>query len=126
MSLQAIRDIRIQRKKPDSVLTVVVGQSPKLWLGDPTLIELRPGSLPRLMDWRPVVGLWTAFYMLTTDWTVLDSAITCASDAGAKLFGFVDKGIGYPLALPADAGDSDFNFDATQTLQRIWDSLCKP
>lgn len=125
MSLQAIRDMRMQRKKPADVLTVVIGEAPQFWKDDASLIELRPGCQPTMLDWRPVVGLWTAFYMLKPDWTVMDAAIGSAHAAGAKLFGFVHAGVGYPLALAIDQNDKKFNNDARQRLQEIWESLCK-
>jgi len=124
MSLQAIRDMRMQRAKPSTVLTVVVGDAPKHWKDDPALIELKPGCQPRLMDWRPVVGLWAAFYLLKPDWTVMDAAVDCAAAAGAKLYGFVHAGVGYPLAVPLDPSDTKFIKLATYNLQDIWNSLC--
>lgn len=121
MSLNAIRDLRIKRMKPSNLVTVVIGTAPALWRGDSELIELPPGSQPRLMDWRPVVGLWTAFYMVKPDWLVMDAAIDCASKAGAKLFGFVHAGQAHPLAT---FDKPDDNKKAAFLMRAEWEALC--
>ena len=122
MSLTAIRDMRIKRVKPTNLVTVIIGTAPALWRGDSEVIELPSGSQPSLMDWRPVVGLWTAFYMLKPDWFVFDAAIECASKAGAKLFGFAHAGRAYSLAKFLNTDDEN---RATLLMSNEWSDLCK-
>lgn len=121
MSLSDILSMRMNRAKPKHLVTVVIGTAPALWKGDATLIELPAGSQPRLMDWRPVVGLWTVFYMLTPDWTVMDAAIDCADTAGAKLFGFVHKGIAHTLCAFDKPGEEQ---RAKYLMKTEWESIC--
>lgn len=105
MTLQDIRTMRLQRVKPTGVVSVVVGHAGKSHKSDPTVIELKPGAQPGLMDWRPTVGLWVAFYHLETDWPVMDAAIAAADAAGAKLFGYAGENEGHSLCdfkNPAD------------------------
>ena len=122
MSLTAIRDMRIKRVKPANLVTVIVGTAPALWRGDNEVIELPSGSQPSLMDWRPVVGLWTVFYMIKPDWFVMDAAVECASKAGAKLFGFVHAGQAHSLAKFSDADDER---QAKLMMWNQWSGLCK-
>ena len=122
MSLQAIRDMRLQRQKPKAVLSVVVGKAPSFCRRDADVIELPRGSQPGLMDWRPVVGLWVAFYLVDKDWTVMDAAVKAAEAAGAKLLGIATDGKAYPLATFADA-------EAEQKMMRLMcrelEAMCK-
>ena len=61
MSLVDIRTMRINRVKPKNFVMVIIGNAPKAYKSDLEVIELPVGCQPKLMDWRPVVGLWTAF-----------------------------------------------------------------
>lgn len=122
MSLQAIRDMRMQRQKPSAILSIIIGEAPKGWKSDANLIELRPGCQPALMDWRPVVGLWTAFYMLTPDWAVMDAAVDAATKAGAKLFGFVHAGKAHTLC---DFDKPENEKRAAFLMRAEWEALCK-
>ena len=122
MSLNAIRDLRIKRVKPTNIVTVIIGTAPALWRSDSEVIELPMGSQPSLMDWRPVVGLWTVFYMVKADWFVMGAAIECAAKAGAKLFGFVHAGKAYPLAKFSNTDDEK---QANLMMWNQWSDLCK-
>ena len=121
MSLIDIRTMRINHVKPKNFVTVVIGQAPATWRGDAELIELPKGCQPRMMDWRPIVGLWTAFYMVNSDWTVMDAAIDCASKAGAKLFGFVHAGQAHSLAIFDKPEDEK---RAAYLMRAEWEALC--
>lgn len=123
MSLAAIRELRMARQKPSAVLSVVIGEAPKSWKDDPSLIELRAGCEPRLMDWRPVVGLWAAFYLIRPDWTLLDGAVECCEKAGAKIFGFVHAGKAHPLIALTD--DPTLQQQAAASLRNTWETLCR-
>lgn len=91
MSLQAIREMRMNRAKPSGVLSVVIGRVGPLHRGDPEVIELLPGCNPELMDWRPTVGLWMNFYHLDTDPKVMNAAFESALKAGAKVMGYAHR-----------------------------------
>lgn len=121
MTLAAIRDMRLARKKP-ALVSVVTGRVPKN-LRDLLTIELPPGSQPGLMDWRPLVGVWVAFYRTGQDWTAMDAAIVAADAAGAKLLGFATDGKAYSLANFANA-------EAEQKMMRLMtrelEALCTP
>ena len=121
MTIADICAMRMKRTKPKNLVTVVIGTAPSLWKGDATLIELPAGSQPRLMDWRPVVGLWTVFYMLTPDWTVMDAAIDCAANAGAKLFGFVHEGVAHSLC---QFDQPEKQRRALQLMRAEWEAMC--
>ena len=120
MSLLTIRELRLQRKTPNAVISIIVGES--AFKGDANVIELRPGCQPILMDWRPVVGLWVAFYLLKPDWFVMDSAIQCASKAGAKLFGFVHAGKAQTLCKFEKTEDQN---RAVHLMSGEWEAMCK-
>lgn len=121
MSLTDIRAMRLNRVKPKNFVTVVIGQAPEAYRSDLEVIELPVGCQPRLMDWRPVVGLWTAFYMMTPDWLVMDAAIDCASNAGAKLFGFVHDGKAHMLC---DFEKPENQKRAVQLMRDEWEAMC--
>lgn len=106
MSLQAIRDLRLKRMKPDGLVSVVIGKTP-VRLKNESTVEIVPGSQPQFFDWRPLVGLWVAFYNVAGDRHAMDSAMGAAHAAGARLFGFAELGSGYPLALFESADDED-------------------
>lgn len=121
MSLQAIREMRLQRHKP-GVVSVVVGQVGKLHKSDPEVIELAPGSQPRLMDWRPLVGCSVCFYQLDDDTSLMEVAIDMALAAGAKLMGYANReAVGALCSFP--------NAEDEKKLERLlWqgmDVLCK-
>lgn len=122
MSLQAIRDMRLRRVKPTGVLSVIVGKAPSFCRANAEVIELPRGCQPGLMDWRPVVGLWVAFYLVDKDWTVIDAAVKAADAAGAKLLGFATDGKAYPLATFADA---DTEQKVTRLMCRELEAMCK-
>lgn len=122
MSLQAIREMRLQRQKPNGVVNVIVGKAPKFCRADPDLIELPRGSQPGLMDWRPVVGLWVSFYLVEEDWTVMDAAVKAADAAGAKLFGFACREDAFPLCTFADP---ETEKKAERSLRRYLELMCK-
>lgn len=122
MTLQAIRDMRLQRVKPNGVVNVIVGKAPKFCRSDPDVIELPRGSQPGLMDWRPVVGLWVAFYLVDKDWTVMDAAVKAADAAGAKLLGFATDGKAYPLANFADPETEE---KVKRLMRRELEAMCK-
>lgn len=121
MSLQAIREMRLQRVKPNGVVNVIVGKAPSFCKRDADLIELPRGSQPGLMDWRPVVGLWVAFYLVDEDWTVMDSAVKAADAAGAKLLGFASKSNAYPLANFADTETEE---KVKRLMRRELEAMC--
>jgi len=121
MSLLDIRAMRLSRVKPSGVVTIVVGELPKTYRGDPTAIELKPGCQPQLMDWRPLVGVWVALYHVKTDWVVMDAAVKALTDAGAKLFGIAHDGVGYPLA---NFADEETKNKAARNLRRELEALC--
>ena len=122
MSLQAIRDMRVQRHKPSSVIDVIVGRAPKVCRGRPDLIELPMGCQPSLMDWRPVVGLWVAFYLLQDDWGVAGAAVLAAEKAGANLFGFASKA---EVVVLGSFADPVIEKKAEQSLRGYLEFLCK-
>lgn len=120
MSLQAISEMRLKRQKP-ALVSVVAGRVPPN-LRDALTIELPPGSQPGLMDWRPLVGVWVAFYRTGEDWTAMGTAIAAADAAGAKLLGFATDGKAYGLAkFPDD--------DTKQKMERLMcrelEALCQ-
>lgn len=125
MTLAAILDLRMKRQVPQCVLTVVIGEAPRAWKDDPSLIEIKPGSEPRLMDWRPVVGLPVAFYMVHEDWTLMDAAVESAHKAGAKLFGLVHKGTAHSLMLDQGSESRHDQALAKNNLLGMWGSLCQ-
>jgi len=90
MSLQAIREMRLQRQKP-GVVSVVVGQVGKRHKSDPEVVELAPGAQPRLMDWRPLVGCSVCFYQLSDDTNLMNVAFDMALAAGAKPMGYANR-----------------------------------
>lgn len=121
MSLQNISDMRLQRVRPSGMVSVVIGEVPAA-LKSPLVIELKPGSQPQFLDWRPVVGLWVAFFNKAEDWAVMDRAVEAAEKAGAKLLGFAYRNAAYTLATFQNKDDEA---KATGLLRREMEALCK-
>ncbi len=122
MSLQDIRAMRIAGQKPQGVVTVVIGELPKAFRGDALVIQVKPSDQPAFSDWRPLVGCWVAVYNVARNWPQMDSVIEALDKAGAKLYGFVHEGVGYPLAI-ADTPKTEQR--AAACLRGQWELLCQ-
>lgn len=87
MSLQDLREMRLQRQRPSTVITVFIGKRPK-WKNDgPTLVVIPADATPSLMDFRPLVGLWVALVLANDDYALAGKVLDALKAAGAKIFG---------------------------------------
>lgn len=121
MSLQDIRAMRMKRLKPSGYVSVVFGQAPR-HLCDELLIEVLPGTQPELNDWRPLIGLWVAFFHKEVNRDLILRTVSAIDGAGAKLFGFAENGVGYPLGLFENPAAEQ---QAAYLLSREWETLCR-
>jgi hypothetical protein len=121
MSLDHIRDMRIARKKPSGIVTVVIGSLPKKFRTDPLMVEIKAGVNPSLLDLRPLVGVWVAAILIEGQQAALDQAIEALAKAGAKLFGFACEGKAETLCSFDDSYDQQ---KAKSVLYREWGALC--
>ena len=121
MSLQDIRAMRMKRLKPSGYVSVVFGQAPR-HLRDELLIEVLPGSQPEFNDWRPLVGLWVAFFHKDANRDLILRTVSAVDAAGAKLLGFAENGIGYPLGI---FETNEAKQKTAYLLSREWEALCR-
>lgn len=122
MTLQNIREIRLRRQKPASMVDIIIGEAPSFCKRSPDVIELLPGCDPQLMDWRPLVGLWVCFYLVNEDWDLMYSALKAVDKSGAKLFGFACREYAHPLI---DFVDEVTEKRAERALNKNLRLLCK-
>lgn len=119
MSLADIRELRRKGKKPSGVVLVLIGPKPRWADDDGQLVVVAAHEDPRLMDWRPLVGLWVA---LLTGVGVAKartlSVVEALEAAGAKFFGAADEHATYPLTVGAGVRHE-------LALRRNWDLLCR-
>lgn len=118
MSLDSIRKLRLAGQKPSGVVTVLLGQRPRWFADDATSVIVRPVDDPRLMDWRPLVGLWVAVFVAGTQPDRFLALLQALEAAGVKFFGAADEAGTYPLVV--DATDQHHN-----NLYRTWVALCR-
>ena len=87
MSLSALLKLRLQGKRPAGPVTVLVGKRPNWREDDETLVVIAPTAEPNLMDFRPLVGLWTTLVVLGDNYQHAGRVLAAIDAAGAKLFG---------------------------------------
>lgn len=118
MSLDAIRTLRRAGQKPSGVVTILLGERPRWLEDDATVVVVRPADDPRLMDWRPLVGLWVATFSRGLQPERLLGVLAGLESVGAKLFGAADASGAYPMTL--GAGE-----EHRRNLQSTWELLCR-
>lgn len=87
MSLSSLMKLRLQGKRPAGPVTVLVGKRPSWREDDETLVVITPAAEPALMDFRPLVGLWTTLVVLGDNYQHAGRVLAAIDAAGAKLFG---------------------------------------
>lgn len=117
MSLRALRDVRIDRQKPPVVM-VVIGDLPEWFDRDHGTIVVRPGDDLARMDWRPVVGILAAVFLIGQDLGRFLAVLDSVRAAGAVLFGAANWTGAYPLLDGADE-------EHERLLRRGWEVLCR-
>lgn len=117
MSLQALRSVRINRQKP-GVVMVVIGDLPKWFDYDHGTIVVRPQDEIARMDWRPMVGLLAALFLIGQDLGRFLAVLDALRSAGAVLFGAANWTGSYPLL-------TDSTEEHERLLRRAWEQLCR-
>jgi hypothetical protein len=117
MSLRALRETRLARQKP-GVVMVVIGELPEWFDYDPGTIVVRPGDDLRRMDWRPMVGLLAAVFLIGQDLQRFLDVLDALRKAGAVLFGAANFAGVHPLL-------TDANEEHERLLKRAWEQLCQ-
>lgn len=122
MSLQDILEIRMNGMKPQGVVSLVIGEVPEALRGNPMYVELAPGSNPKTMDWRPLVGVWVAIFHIRTDWPMVNAVADALEAANVKLFGYADANGRHALVVDEDA---ELSRGITMALIKSWGMLCQ-
>lgn len=122
MSLLKIREMRLAGRKPQGIVTIIIGPAPKCCSGDSLVIEVKASAQPAFMDWRPLVGCWVAIYNLAGAEPLMTACVDALDKAGAKLFGFVHQGVGHPLAIFEKPEQKQ---KAAYFMCRQWEWLCQ-
>jgi hypothetical protein len=117
MSLQAIREVRIHGQKPGLAL-VLIGDVQPPPMDDFRFVVVRSSDDPRLMDWRPMVGLTAAVFTLQPLAHITLGVLDALQSTGVKLFGAADCEGFYPLLENADESHE-------RLLRRTWELLCQ-
>lgn len=117
MSLRTLRETRIARKKP-GVVMVVLGDLPEWFDYDAGTIVVRPGDDLTRMDWRPMVGLLAAVFLIGQDLDRFLAVLDALRSSGAVLFGAANWTGVYPLL-------TDANEEHERLLRRGWEALCR-
>jgi hypothetical protein len=118
MSLEAIRDLRLQGQKPSGVVTVLIGRRPRVVHSDRMLVVVRAKDDPRFIDWRPLVGLTVAVFSATTDPFRILAVLEALEAAGARFFGAADPSGTFPMVAGAGV-------EHHRALRGMWEALCQ-
>jgi hypothetical protein len=113
MTLQALRQVRLQGGKPSSLVKVVVGKRVPALESQPDLITVTDSDRPALMDWRPVVGLPVVLFVCRGADLLGEAVLDALVPAGCRLEG----------AAWWDATVST-DEETKPVLHRMWDLLC--
>lgn len=114
MSLQHVRDARMEGLKPAGVVLVVVGPMPRHMEDDAELVIV---SDPAAMDWRSLIGVWVALLVTRPDVRKVRRVVRELEAAGAKLFGYADANQAQALYLNADE-------EAHDLMRKTWETAC--
>lgn len=117
MSLQALREVRIHGKKPGVVL-ILIGDVRPPPMDEFRFVVVRSSDEPRLMDWRPMLGLTAVVVTLQPLAHITLGVLDALQAMGVKLFGAADRQGFYPLLENADESHE-------RLLRRSWELLCQ-
>ena len=84
MSLQSLLDMRINRQKPTNCIQIIVGEKPKGLEDAQSVIYIPPNAEPRLMDFRPLVGLKFVLFHIGSYNELAIATLDAAVAAGGK------------------------------------------
>lgn len=117
MSLDSLRSLRRSGRKPEHVVTVLIGPVPAWRQDDPAFVAVKPDALVDLMDWRPVVGLWVALFVTADPGGLAGRVMDALTAAGAKFYGAALPDGTFPcIADPTEKHHAN--------LRRKWELLC--
>lgn len=117
MSLQALREVRLSRRKPGVVL-VVIGAERDLPMDEFSVVTVREGDEPRRMDWRPMLGVLAVVLTVRPLPHLTIAVLDALQAAGAKLFGAASDLGTFPLLQDADESHD-------RLLRRAWELACQ-
>jgi len=84
MSLQSLRAMRINRQKPTNCVQIVVGERPKNYHDSEATVYVSPSENPRLMDFRPLVGLRFVLFQIGNCSALALATLDAAVAAGGR------------------------------------------
>lgn len=84
MSLKSLRAMRINRQKPTNCLQIVVGDRPKNYHDSEGAVYVGPAENPRLMDFRPLVGLRFVLFQIGSHAPLALATLDAAVAAGGR------------------------------------------
>lgn len=116
MSLQSLRSLRLSGQKPVSIISIVVGERSGVE-DSPSMVLIRPSDEPKLMDLRPLVGLWVAIYSKNADHNHLARLVDALESAKCRFFGVVTEGFVLPMT-------ADHTPRHAELLAESWRDLC--
>lgn len=102
MSLDSLRDLRRERMRPEEVIAVLVGPRPAWRHDSPAFVHVPQHSNPEDMDWRPLLGLWTAVFATVDDHPLVARVLICIAEAKAKFYGAALPEGTFPCVKEAD------------------------
>lgn len=115
--------MRMRRVVPQGSVFVVVGKVGPQSKADAGVIELIPGCNPKMMDWRPVVGLSVMFFLKDPEgMDTMTAAVEAVYDAKGCLTGFTNGDIAAPLCKLTDPS-KQWKFNAN--IKWLWKDLCR-
>ena len=117
MSLELIRALRMNRQKPDGVVSVVVADKPLPVPDSASVVVIRSTDQPQFMDFRPLVGVWVAVYSRNADAAHVMRLMDALHAAKVKFFGVVNE----EFVLPMTTSPTPRH---TELLTNCWSRLC--
>lgn len=116
MTLQAIRDVRKTGLKPGVVFVVIGDIAPPM--DEFRVVVVRPTDDPERMDWRPMLGLTAAVFVLGSFSLLATAVLDALQPLRVDLFG---------VASADDAGPvfTVSNESHERLLRRAWELLCR-
>lgn len=117
MSLQTLRELRMNGARPAAPITVFVGD--KRHQDSPDLVTVTPGANPASMDWRPVIGLCVLVVVQSKAYRQTVGRIIDELERidGVKVFGVAEPDAVFPMLSGADDKHKI-------ALEREWRALC--
>jgi hypothetical protein len=117
LSLETLRQWRRAGYRPGGMALVVIGDVAPDTDAE-YVVMVKPTDEPRLMDWRPLVGMTAAVFTMQPLPHLTIAVLDALNAMGIKVFGAADQFGVHPLLEGADEKHE-------RLLQRAWELLCQ-